>query len=145
MARMADETDDISGRTVLAVFAHPEAASKSDAKEAVVERQRVQFLRAPTVLVIASTADPDPIKHFENKHAVAAGVQNILLGATAMGLASAWRTGPAMTDPETSGLVKEALGLEPTDEIVSFVYLGYPIGPPGSKETPTPNVSFVER
>jgi nitroreductase len=120
------------------------AASKPDAKEAVVERQRVQFLRAPTVIVAASTADPDPIKQAENKHAVAAGVQNILLGATSMGLASAWRSGPPMTDPETTARVKEAVGLEPTDEIVSFVYLGYPIGPPGSKEVPTPSIHFVE-
>jgi nitroreductase len=121
------------------------AASQPDAKEAVVERQRVQFLRAPAVIAVAAAADPDPIKQHENKHAVAAGVQNILLGATAMGLASAWRSGPAMTDPTTSSQVKEALGLAPTDEIVSFIYLGYPIGAPGSKATPTATVTFVER
>jgi nitroreductase len=121
------------------------AASQPDAKEAVVERQRVQFLRAPAVIAVAAAADPDPIRHHENKHAVAAGVQNVLLGATAMGLASAWRSGPAMTDPTTSRQVKEALGLAPTDEIVSFIYLGYPVGAPGSKETPTATVTFVER
>src|SRR5947209_1376114 len=98
------------------------AASRPDAKESIVERQRTQFLRAPAVIVAASAPDEDPIKHFENKHAVAAGVQNILLGAQAAGLAGAWRSGLAMTDPEVSGPVKEALGLEPGDEIVSFVY-----------------------
>jgi nitroreductase len=121
------------------------AAAKPDAKEAVVERQRVQFLRAPTVVVAASATDPDPIKQAENKHAVAAGVQNILLGATAMGLASAWRSGPPMIDPDTTARVKEEIGLEPTDEIVSFIYLGYPIGAPGSKEAPTPSIRFVEQ
>src|SRR5947207_68478 len=68
-----------------------EVAKQPDMKEAVVERQRVQYLRAPTVLVIASAPDDDPVKNFENKHAVAAGVENILVGATAAGLASAWR------------------------------------------------------
>jgi nitroreductase len=121
------------------------AGSQPDAKEAAVERQRVQFLRAPAVIAVAAAADPDPIKAHENKHAVAAGVQNILLGATAMGLASAWRSGPAMTDPTTTSQVKEALGLAPTDEIVSFIYLGYPIGAPGSKETPKATLSFVEQ
>jgi len=120
------------------------AASQPDAKEAIVERQRTQFLRAPAVIVAASARDDDPIKQFENKHAVAAGVQNILLGATAAGLASAWRSGPAMVDPEVSRQVKEAIGLEPTDEIVSFVYLGYPSGPPGARLQGIANVRYLE-
>src|SRR5688572_4911187 len=90
-----------------------QVARKPDAKEPVVERQRVQFMRAPTVIVAASAPDEDPIKHFENKYTVSAGVQNILLGAQAAGLAAAWRSGPAMVDPEVSGPVKEALGLDP--------------------------------
>ncbi|MGH2459526.1 MAG: nitroreductase family protein, partial [Chloroflexota bacterium] len=85
-----------------------------------------------------------PVKHFENKHAVAAGVQNILLGATAAGLASAWRSGAAMVDPRVSATVKEALGLETADEIVSFLYLGYPVAPPGSRSQPRPWVRYLE-
>lgn len=118
-------------------------ARQPDAKEAIVERQRTQFLRAPAVIVAASAHDADPIKHFENKHAVAAGVQNILLGATAAGLASAWRSGPAMVDPEVSRQVKEALGLDPRDEIVSFIYLGYPAGPPGVRPQAQPHVRYL--
>ncbi len=120
------------------------AAGLPDVKESIVERQRVQFLRAPAVIAVASAADKDPIKHFENKHAVAAGVQNILLGATAAGLASAWRSGLAMVDPVVSAAVKEALGLAPTDEIVSFVYLGYPIAPPGTRTQPTIQVRYLD-
>lgn len=120
------------------------AARRPDAKEAIVERQRTQFLRAPAVIIAASAHDEDPIKHFENKHAVAAGVQNILLGATAAGLASAWRSGPAMVDPEVSLQVKEAVGLDATDEIVSFVYLGYPSGPPGARPQAQANVHYLD-
>lgn len=119
-------------------------AEKGGATDAVLERQRTQFLRAPVVIVAASAADADPIKDFENKHTVAAGVQNILLAATAAGLASAWRSGPAMVDEDVSRAVKAALGLDPTDEVVAFVYLGYPIGPPGSREVPEPLVTYLE-
>jgi nitroreductase len=119
-------------------------AAQPDVKDALVERQRVQFLRAPTVVAIAASADDDPIKHMENKHAVAAGVQNILIGATAAGLASAWRSGAAMVDPAVTSAVKEAMGLSPTDEIVSFVYLGYPIAPPGAKPQPEAQALYLE-
>jgi nitroreductase len=119
-------------------------ATRPDQKEAVLERQRVQYLRAPTVIAIASAADEDPVKHFENKYAVAAAAQNILIGAAAAGLAAAWRSGPGMTDPEVSSAVKEALGLAPTDELISFMYLGYPTGAPGAKETPRPQVSYLD-
>ena len=118
-------------------------AGQPGAKEATVERQRAQFLRAPTVLVVASAGDPDPVKHFENKHAVAAGIENMLIGATAMSLASAWKSGPAMTDPEVSAAVKETLGLAAEDEIVGVVYLGYPVGAPGSITRPEPRVAYI--
>jgi nitroreductase len=120
-------------------------ARQPDAKETIVERQRVQFLRAPAVVVVAAADDEDPIRRFENKHAVAAGVQNLLLGATAAGLASAWRSGPAMVDPAVSLLVKEALGLEPTDEIVSFIYLGYASGPPGVRQKASAQIRHLEQ
>ena len=120
------------------------AARLPSANDSIVERQRSQFLRAPLVIVAAAAPDLDPIKHFENKHTVAAGVQNILLGATAHGLASAWRSGLAMVEPGVSGPVKEALGLAPDDDIVAFVYLGFPVGPPGSKEPPRAQVSYLE-
>ena len=121
-----------------------EVSKKPDAKDPMVERQRVQFMRAPTVLVAAAAPDEDPIKHFENKYTVSAGVQNILLGAQAAGLAAAWRSGPAMVDPEVSAPVKEALGLSPDDEIIAFLYLGYAVGPAGQRDKPTFSVTHLE-
>jgi len=120
-----------------------EVAKQPDVKESIVERNRVQFLRAPTVLVVASAGNDDPIKHLENKYAVAAGIENILIGATAAGLASAWKSGAAMIDPEVTAVVKEELGLEPNDEVVGIVYLGYPIAPPSSRSTFRPQVRFL--
>lgn len=139
--RFAVITGDARGR--LGEIAANALAEKGGANEAALERQRTQFQRAPAVVVAASAADADSVKHFENKHTVAAGVQNILLAATAAGLATAWRSGPAMVDQDVSRAVKAALGLDPSDEIVAFVYMGYPIGPPGSREVPEPDVRWV--
>src|SRR4051812_2777668 len=72
-----------SARARIGQIAAEAVARQPEAKDAIVDRQRVQFLRAPAVIVAAAAPDDDPIKHFENKHTVAAGVQNILLGATA--------------------------------------------------------------
>jgi nitroreductase len=33
-----------------------------------------------------------------------------------------WRTGPAARDPE----VKKFLGFEPDQELIGFIYIGYP-------------------
>jgi len=120
-----------------------EVGKQPDVKDSFVERNRVQFLRAPSVIAIASAGDPDPIKDFENKHAVAAGLQNILIGATAAGLASAWKSGAAMVDPSVSAAAKDELGLDPADEIVGFVYLGYPVAPPGPKPKVEARVRFL--
>lgn len=133
-----------AARARIGAIAAEAVGRQPDVKESFVERQRGQFLRAPAVIVAAAAPDDDPIKHFENKHAVAAGVQNILLGATAAGLASAWRSGPAMVDPAVAGSVKAALGLAPADEIIAFVYLGHPIGPPGTRDTPPTRVHYLE-
>jgi len=119
-------------------------AKQPDVKESLLERNRTQFLRSPAVIVVASARDDDPILDLENKHAVAAGIQNILVGATAAGLASAWKSGPAMVDPDVTVAAKEALGLDPTDEIVGFVYLGYPIGAPGSRPAAHVNVRYLD-
>jgi len=62
------------------------------------------------------------VLEIENICAVAAAVENLLLAAHALGLGAMWRTGPAARDPE----VKKFLGFEPDQELLSFVYIGYP-------------------
>jgi nitroreductase len=126
------------------IAADATARKGGDNVDALVERQRGQFQRAPTVVVVAAAADDDPVKHFENKYAAAAGAYAITLGATAAGLASYWRSGLAMIDPEVSAVVKEAIGLAPSDEIVGFVNLGYPTGNPGAREYPAPSVKYLD-
>ena len=45
---------------------------------------------------------------------------NILLALHARGFGGIWRTGPAAYDP----YVKQALGLDPRDALIGFLYVG---------------------
>lgn len=87
------------------------------------DRDAAKLERAPVVIVCASESDrDDPVQALEDRDAVAAAVQNLLLAAEAIGLAAIWRTGTMPFEPE----VKEHLGLAGSAEIVAFVYLGWP-------------------
>jgi nitroreductase len=118
-----------------------EGLIRDGAPPAKAETARTKFLRAPVILTVGSAAHDDPILHRENRDAVVAGVQNILLAATAMGLATKWTTGSTVDEAS----VKELVGLGPRDELVGLIYLGWPFQacPPSQREVPA--VRWVER
>lgn len=105
-----------------------------------VDKARSKYLRAPVMLAVASIDDPEPVRRAENRDAVAAGVQNLLLGATAVGLASYWGTGAVTEVPE----VRALCGLEPGDQLVALLYLGWPLGDVPVPERPEPVLRVVE-
>jgi nitroreductase len=84
-------------------------------------KTRTKYLRTPAALVVGCTAHDNDMLHAENRDAVAAGIQNLLLGATALGLASFWST-PAMTHPAA---VLELCAFEPADRLIGVIYLGW--------------------
>jgi nitroreductase len=94
-----------------------------DLPESALEIERAKPLRAP-VLIAVGVDKPAEAKvlEIENTCATAAAVENLLIAANAEGLGAMWRTGPAARDPE----VKKFLGFEPDQELLSFVYVGYP-------------------
>jgi nitroreductase len=98
------------------------AAAKADpaAKASVAEGEAKKPLRSPAIIVVSTRTDANPVTAEEDLTATAAAVQNMLLAATALGLSAAWKTGKIIYSPE----VKAFLGLEPSDRIVAFVYLG---------------------
>jgi nitroreductase len=110
------------------------------APEPKVTKARTKYLRAPLVLLVGSAWSDDPQRRVEDRDAVAAGVQNLLLAATAAGLASHWATGDWMADPE----VKAFAGLDRDDELVALVYLGWPTGEVPVVDRPDPVVRRVE-
>ena len=98
-----------------------------DEREGVLAKERRKPLRAPVVIAVAAVPSPLAKVVEEEEHAaVAAGVQNMLLAAEAVGLGAMWRTGKPAYDPR----VKAFLGLPDTARIVAFVYLGFPDLPP---------------
>jgi nitroreductase len=96
------------------------AAEGIEPTPAQLDKEHTKLGRAPLVVVAAARYQPGPIPRPEQLAAVAAATQNLILAAEATGFGSMWRTGPAAYDDR----VKEALGLDPTDGIVGFVYLG---------------------
>ncbi|MFN8110547.1 MAG: nitroreductase [Thermoleophilia bacterium] len=79
--------------------------------------------RAPVIIACIQVVDgDDPVVRREDRDAVAAAVQNLLLEAHHEGLGAVWRSGLFCDEEE----VRAHLGLGPDDAIVAFVYLGYP-------------------
>jgi nitroreductase len=79
-------------------------------------------LRAPVVITVAVKGVAEQEEFLERVEATAAAVQNMLLAAQEMGLATIWRSGNTCYDPH----VKSWFGLAPKDHIVAFIYVGFP-------------------
>ena len=92
-------------------------------EEAKLAKARTKYGRAPVVLAVVAAGGDDPVRRDENRDAVSAGIQNLLLGATAAGLATLWSTGGATS----AGTVRDLCGCAPGDQIVGLVYLGWPL------------------
>ena len=104
--------------------------------EAKIEKARAKYLRAPAILAIASIRGENDTMTAENRDAVSAAIQTLLLGATAADLASYWSTGAAMT----STRLHEFCGFDHSDTVVGLIYLGWPTGTPPPINRPAPEV-----
>jgi nitroreductase len=82
-----------------------------------------KYCRTPAVIVVGCSAHEKETFHGENRDAVAAGIQNLLLGATAAGLASFWSSPPLMDSGRALELCDFA-----DDRLIGVVYLGWPAG-----------------
>tara|TARA_B110000503_G_C6853083_1_gene291663 strand:- start:238 stop:522 length:285 start_codon:yes stop_codon:yes gene_type:complete len=76
----------------------------------------------------------DKVPRIEQVGAVASALHGMLLATEALGFGGVWRTGPYARDP----LVIAALGGDPGDEIVGFLYLGTKASP--AKPLPKANL-----
>lgn len=104
-----------------------------------LEKARTKYLRAPAILVVGCARHEDPGRRAEDRDAVAAGVQNILLAATAAGLASYWATGGVVDRPETRRLC----GFETDTAIVAVIYLGWPTAPAPPPARTAPQITWA--
>lgn len=94
-----------------------------DGQTEIAAKAASKPLRAPVVIAVAVEPVVGPkIVEIEEVEAGAAAVQNMLLVAQALGLATIWRTGAPAYDPA----VKAFFGLAPSAHLLGFVYVGYP-------------------
>ena len=83
---------------------------------------RGKLMRSPMFIAVTQQAVPDdPVRDREDYAAVCCAVQNMMLAATARGLASKWSTG-ALAE---NAAAKRWLGIGDRDRIVAYLYLGY--------------------
>lgn len=93
--------------------------------------ERAKPLRAPVLIAIGvDKATAPKVVEYENVCAAAAAAQNILLAAHALGLGGMWRSGDVIFDPA----IRQALGFAADQQMVGFLYIGYP-----AAEMPPPN------
>jgi len=114
-------------------------AAHGSADVGKIAKTRSKYLRAPLVLGVGCAPHENPLFHAENRDAVAAAIQNLLLGATAAGLASFWGSAP----PETHEAITRFVGWEPGTRVVGLVYLGWPIGDVPVPQRPEPRLEHI--
>jgi nitroreductase len=102
------------------------------------EKEADKLRRAPTLVLATAKLSGDPHTDEEDLHATACAVYAILLGATARGLASYWRT-PGAFDEQA---VRDLLSLDADERVVALIHLGPSEGDPPAKER-EPLESFV--
>ncbi len=73
------------------------------------------------IVAIMERGNLPKIPVFEEEWATASAVQNILLGATALNIASFWSTGGMILKPAMHSF----LNLKPEDRVMGVIYLGY--------------------
>jgi nitroreductase len=106
-----------------AVMADALKRRKPDASEGDLHREAAKALRAPLLIVaVAKTIERPGVPEIEQLMAVGAAIQNLSLALFDQGFATAWKTGDAAYDPT----VKTTLGLDETDSILAFLYVGTP-------------------
>jgi nitroreductase len=105
-------------------------AARGDA-EMKVNKTKTKYLRAPVIIVVGTAAGDSDLQTEENRDAVSAGVQNLLLGATAMGLATFWSSCPKGANE----VVADHCGFPSGTHITAMIYVGWPSReiPPGQR------------
>ncbi len=105
-----------------------------------VAKTRTKYLRTPAMLIVGSAVGDSELRTAENRDAVAAGVENILLAATAQGLASFWSSCPKGANDATA----ELCGFAADTRIVAMIYLGWASDPAPTPPRPAAQLNIIE-
>ncbi|HLW27584.1 MAG TPA: nitroreductase [Kiloniellales bacterium] len=117
------------------------AARDPEAPESLLEKERAKPLRAPLIITVVARLQPDhpKIPADEQRQAVASAAFSIMLAMHAQGWGCQWKTGAAARDTR----VHQALGLEPDDEIIAYLYAGAVAGAPPRPRREMPLEDFL--
>jgi nitroreductase len=126
------------GRARLGAVIAEAMERRGDAPERVA-KVRAKYLRTPTMLVVGSVPGATEQQTTENRDAVAAGIENILLAATAHGLATYWTSCPK----GANDVVVELCEFEPGTHISGLIHLGYASATVEPPQRPAPDVHVL--
>jgi nitroreductase len=105
-----------------------------------VTKTRTKYTRSPVTLVVAAAEGASASETEENKYAVAAGIQNLLLLAHSFGLSALWGS----PSKGTNAAVTRFCGLDDNDHVMGLIYLGWPTQTVATPERPTPVVTWLD-
>jgi len=91
-------------------------------KEVAGPEGAAKLERCPTLVVVSSRLDGDPVGDEEDLHATAVASYIVLLAAHARGLAGYWRTPGLLRTDEG----RAAVGAGPEERVVGLLHLGHP-------------------
>jgi nitroreductase len=121
MVVLAGEAKDRFGDVLAAAYEARCAAGNVPVVAAKFDKERTKLNRAPLVLVVATSDTTEGRIPFAEQQATgAAAAENALIATTALGYGAMWRTGDPAYDPA----VKKALGLDESDTVNGFLYIG---------------------
>lgn len=133
LAVLSGETRRRLGESIADVM----AAQGDDAPK--VEKTRTKYLRSPIVVAVGAAPGDSPERTAENRYAVAAGMQNLLLAAHTHGLAALW--GSPMRGANAT--INDVCGFARDTEVLGLVYLGWPTGTVETPSRPAPDVIWL--
>ena len=126
------------GRTLAQIAKENMEDPETKENQEKLKKAEEKPFRAPVIITVAVTPSDDPKAiDIEEVGAVSAAIQNMLLAAHALGLGAVWRTGKPAYHPK----MKQLFGLREQDEVLGFIYIGYPDMP----EREGKRISFKEK
>ena len=117
------------------------AMERDGDKPEKVAKARTKFQRAPVILIVGTESGDTQLRTEENRDAVSAGIQNILLGATSLGLASFWSSCPKGVNDD----IVNFCDFMPGTHITAMIYLGYPQRQAAAIERPPAKIKTISK
>lgn len=111
------------------------------ASEAVLDKERARFTRAPVIVAVVAVLGPDDaIPESERFSTASCACFALLQAAQSFGFGAQWLTGWAAYDPE----VLEALGLAGRECIAGFIHIGTPMQQAPERDRPEPRALLAD-